>query len=199
MRKRTTLPLAVTIGATLLLAACSQDAEPAPALPPAAPATTAAATPTAAGATSSVAVTPTTVTTAPAGGVQAYTTDIAGNDTVTFQVVQSAEIGGYVVDGEGYTLYRFSPDSTSPSRSTCNDGCAVAWPPVLATHKVQYVGLQRKNISSLYRKDGSVQMSIGKWPVYRFAKDTAPGQINGQGVDGNWFAVAPDGSKAKAQ
>lgn len=72
----------------------------------------------------------------------------------------------------------------------------MAWPPVLATHKVQYVGLQRKNIASLHREDGSVQMSIGKWPVYRFAKDTAPGQINGQGVDGNWFAVAPDGSRA---
>ncbi|MCD5310541.1 hypothetical protein LR394_06510 [Kineosporia babensis] len=102
------------------------------------------------------------------------------------------------MDGEGFTLYRFNPDTPDPSRSTCNDGCAVAWPPVLGKHQVQYVGLQRKNIDSLHRKDGSVQMSIGKWPVYRFAQDTAPGQINGQGVDGNWFAVAPDGSRAGA-
>jgi predicted lipoprotein with Yx(FWY)xxD motif len=197
---RTTMPLAFTIGTALLLAACSQDPEPAPALPPvAAPATTTpAATATTAG-TDAAAGTPATgsaVPTTPSGDIQAYTTSLGGNQTVTFQVAQSPELGGYVVDGEGFTLYRFNPDTPKPSRSTCNEGCAVAWPPVLATHKVQYVGLQRKNIDSLHREDGSVQMSIGKWPVYRFAKDTAPGQINGQGVDGNWFAVAPDGSRA---
>ena len=192
---RVTRPIALTIGATLLLAACSQDPEPAPALPPvaAAPTSTAAAT---AAATGTSPATGEAVPTAPTGDVQSYTTDQGGNGTVTFQVAQSAELGGYVVDGEGFTLYRFNPDTPDPSRSTCNDGCAVAWPPVLASHKVQYVGLQRKNIDSLHREDGSVQMSIGKWPVYRFAKDTAPGQINGQGVDGNWFAVAPDGSRA---
>jgi predicted lipoprotein with Yx(FWY)xxD motif len=193
---RTTGPIAVAIGAALLLAACSSDPEPAPApaLPAASTATTAVTTPT-----DATAVTSAAVPTAPPGDVASYTTELGGSDTVTFQVAQSAELGGYVVDGEGFTLYRFDPDTPDPSKSTCNAGCAVTWPPVLATHKVQYVGLQRKNIASLHRKDGSVQMSIGKWPVYRFSKDTAPGQINGQGVDGNWFAVAPDGSKAGAE
>ncbi|MBT0772888.1 hypothetical protein KIH74_28355 [Kineosporia sp. J2-2] len=204
--KRIALPIALPIvlvtGGTLLLAACSDDPDPAPALPPVATApaatTASAATATAAGAATTPAAGAAGVGT-PTGAVQSYTTDVSGDDTVTFQVVQSAEIGGYVADGQGFTLYRFNPDTPDPSKSTCNDACAVTWPPILATHKVEYVGLQRKNIGSLYREDGSVQMKIGGWPVYRFAKDTAPGQLNGQGVDGNWFAVAPDGSRAEAR
>jgi len=195
--KRTTLPMALALGTALLLAACSQDPEPAPPLPPVAPAaTTAPAAVATTTAPAGGAVTGAVVPTAPSGNINAYTTKEGGDGVVTFQVAQSADLGGYVVDGEGFTLYRFNPDTPNPSKSTCNAGCAITWPPVLATHKVQYIGLQRKNIGTLHREDGSVQMNIGKWPVYRFSKDAAPGQINGQGVDGNWFAVAPDGSKA---
>jgi predicted lipoprotein with Yx(FWY)xxD motif len=39
-------------------------------------------------------------------------------------------------------------------------------------------------------------VTIGGRPVYRHAADGLPGQDNGQGVDGNWFAVAPDGTRA---
>lgn len=194
MKRSVPLIAAGALGAAVLLAACSDDPDPAPTLPPVATATATATATASASASASSTAAPTV-----SGDVQSYTTDISGSDTVTFQVVQSAEIGGHVVDGQGFTLYRFEPDGTHPSKSTCNDACAVAWPPVLATHKVEYVGLQRKSISSLYRKDGSVMMAIGDRPVYRFAQDTAPGQINGQGVDGNWFAIAPDGSKAVAR
>ena len=38
----------------------------------------------------------------------------------------------------------------------------------------------------------------GGQPLYRFAKDTAAGQVNGQGVGGSWYAANPQGRKATA-
>ncbi|MFD9330784.1 hypothetical protein [Streptomyces sp. NPDC060065] len=46
------------------------------------------------------------------------------------------------------------------------------------------------------RTDGTLQVTIGGWPVYRFSKDLEPGDTNGQGVGGTWFGVTPDGQKA---
>lgn len=36
-------------------------------------------------------------------------------------------------------------------------------------------------------------MTYGDWPLYYYVGDTVPGDVNGQGLDGEWFAVAPDG------
>ena len=41
-------------------------------------------------------------------------------------------------------------------------------------------------------------LKVGKWPLYRFAGDAAPGDINGQGSGGVWFVVGADGKLIKA-
>ena len=33
------------------------------------------------------------------------------------------------------------------------------------------------------------------WPLYTFARDAAPGDVNGQNVQGTWFVVSPQGAK----
>ncbi|MDT0468091.1 hypothetical protein [Streptomyces gibsoniae] len=114
----------------------------------------------------------------------------------TVQLGHNERLGSTVVDGEGFTLYRFDPDSPNPSKATCVDSCAVTWPPVLANNKIVFQGLYRDKISTVTRPDGTQQVTIGGWPVYRFSKDTAAGDIKGEGVGGTWFAVAPDGTKA---
>jgi predicted lipoprotein with Yx(FWY)xxD motif len=48
--------------------------------------------------------------------------------------------------------------------------------------------------SGIIRADGIGQLVIGSWPAYTFSGDAAPGDVNGQGTGGNWFALAPDGS-----
>ena len=45
------------------------------------------------------------------------------------------------------------------------------------------------------RKDGTKQLTIGGWPVYRYIGDKKPGQWKGQNVGGKWFVVKPDGKK----
>lgn len=95
------------------------------------------------------------------------------------------------------TLYRFDKDTAEPSLSNCNDACAVKWPPVTIQEggKVYLAGVDPKNVGSVRRADGQVQITVGGWPVYRFAQDTKPGDLKGQGIDNTWFAVGPTGEK----
>ncbi|WP_329619151.1 SCO0930 family lipoprotein [Streptomyces sp. NBC_01255] len=113
-------------------------------------------------------------------------------------VRDDATLGPVVADAEGFTLYRFDNDTADPSTSACAGDCAKTWPPVPAG-STQPGGVDASRVGSLQRADGVRQLTIAGWPVYRFAKDTAPGQTNGQGVGGTWFAVTPDGKKAGAR
>ncbi|MFF5446409.1 SCO0930 family lipoprotein [Streptomyces sp. NPDC012888] len=109
-------------------------------------------------------------------------------------VREDAKLGPVVTDAAGFTLYRFDKDTADPSKSTCDGDCAKAWPPVPAGAKPG--GVDAARTGAVKRADGTEQLTIAGWPVYRFAKDTAPGQANGQGVGGTWFAVTPEGKKA---
>ncbi|NUS73745.1 MAG: hypothetical protein HOQ05_10105 [Corynebacteriales bacterium] len=124
----------------------------------------------------------------------------AGNGS-TLNAVSNPELGDIVVDAEGFTLYRFDKDTANPSASNCNGECATAWPPALTSgdwKDVTLNGVAKDKVGFIERADGTCQLTVGGWPVYRFAKDTQPGDVLGQGVGGTWFAVTPDGKKASA-
>ncbi len=104
----------------------------------------------------------------------------------------TTELGDTLVDSEGLTLYGFLPDREAGGPS-CNDACADAWPPVLVDSNQLPAGLDPAIFSVMTRDDGTWQLAAGIWPLYRFAGDAAPGDINGQGSGDNWFAAAPDG------
>jgi predicted lipoprotein with Yx(FWY)xxD motif len=103
-----------------------------------------------------------------------------------------------VVNGAGLTLYRFDDDDANPSKSNCAGQCAETWPPVSvrAGSKVFIAGVAKEAIGFVKRDDGTLQITLGGWPVYRFSKDTRPGDTKGQGVGGTWFGVTPDGQRA---
>jgi predicted lipoprotein with Yx(FWY)xxD motif len=107
----------------------------------------------------------------------------------------TARLGTVVVDGLGFTLYRFDGDSARPPAATCTGPCAETWEPVPAADPMSIDGVAEKAVGKVERPDGQVQLTIGGWPVYRHAGD-APGATDGHGKDGKWFAVAPDGDKA---
>lgn len=95
-------------------------------------------------------------------------------------------------------LYRFDGDSAGSGESKCNDACAAKWPPVIIKEggNVYLAGVNPKEVGAIRRADDKVQVTVGGWPVYRFAGDVRPGDLNGQGVDGKWFAVGAAGQKA---
>jgi predicted lipoprotein with Yx(FWY)xxD motif len=108
-----------------------------------------------------------------------------------------SSIGMVVTDDRMLTLYRSDKDTPAPSTSTCTDKCLANWRPVLADEKVGFIGGDGSLIGTLTRSDGSKQLTLKGWPLYRFAGDRVMGDTNGQGVDGTWAAVAPDGEKAE--
>ncbi|MET8828897.1 SCO0930 family lipoprotein [Streptomyces sp. NPDC004610] len=112
-------------------------------------------------------------------------------------VWESEKLGPVVTDSAGFTLYRFDNDTAAPPKSNCDGDCATAWPPVPAADAQAAAGMDPKLVGKVTRADGSQQLTLDGWPLYRFAKDTQPKQTNGQGVGGTWFAAGPDGGKAQ--
>ncbi|MEV4758831.1 hypothetical protein AB0J86_27555 [Micromonospora sp. NPDC049559] len=123
----------------------------------------------------------------------------AGN-VVQLNSTASDEIGTYVADGRGMTLYRFDKDTAKPSKSACTGDCAKTWPPLLikSPGKIYPSGVDPRLVGYVERPDGTCQVTVNGWPVYYFAKDTKPGDLLGQGVGGAWFAIGPSGGKTRA-
>jgi predicted lipoprotein with Yx(FWY)xxD motif len=188
-------PLVAIVAAVLALPACGygQDeggdysANPVPVLPP----------PTRPG---EPAVPTTVVTSAPAAPspTPAALAATPSPDGVRLAARPAPGLGTVVTDAGGFTLYRFDRDTPRPPASTCVAECATAWPPVVVDPEgaLNLEGVDRSAVGMVQRPDGTSQLTIGGWPVYRYAGDTAPGTTAGQGVDGAWFAVTPDGGKA---
>ena len=110
---------------------------------------------------------------------------------------QIDRLGTVVTDSAGMTLYRFDKDTARPSESNCDGPCPGLWPPVSANASdVQVSGIDKGVIGTITRKDGTSQLTVNGWPVYRYARDIRPGDAKGQGVGLTWYAVTPKGSKA---
>lgn len=106
-------------------------------------------------------------------------------------VVDLASVGGLgevMVGANGHTLYAFTDD---PERqSSCYDACATAWPPLTVPDDFTISPeLQASGASTIDRPDGTKQLVMGKWALYYYSGDGAPGEANGQGSGGKWFAI----------
>lgn len=105
----------------------------------------------------------------------------------------SSPLGEIITDEAGYTVYTFTRDTPNSGISNCYDDCAMTWPAVSASSTSAADGVTGE-VGSITRTDGTTQLTINGWPIYRFAKDAAPGQVNGQGVKDAWYVLLPDGT-----
>jgi predicted lipoprotein with Yx(FWY)xxD motif len=109
------------------------------------------------------------------------------------------DFGPALTDQDGFTLYLFTKDTQNPSVSTCYGPCARTWPPVVVrSTEPELAGVDPALVGEVAREDGERQLTVNGWPVYRYAKDTAPGQTNGHGIDNTWFVIEPAGCKSAA-
>lgn len=127
------------------------------------------------------------------GAEDSTTTTAASTTTEPAAGVGLAEtsLGQVLVGPEGMTLYGFTVDD--PGVSNCYDACAQAWPPLSGDTPIGD-GLDPSLFSTTERTDGTTQLVVGEWPLYSFAGDAAPGDVNGQDVEGVWFVVDADGN-----
>lgn len=93
-----------------------------------------------------------------------------------------------LVNSSGMTLYYNTSDTSS---SVCSGGCASAWPPVVSTSAPGSVATLPGTLSLLTDANGS-QVTYNGHPLYTYSGDSAPGQINGEGIGGVWFVAATD-------
>jgi predicted lipoprotein with Yx(FWY)xxD motif len=103
------------------------------------------------------------------------------------------DVGPYLTGEGGLTLYYFTNDTQNAGNSVCNDNCATAWPPYVlegADEVTPGDGVDGE-ITMITRDDGTTQVAYKGWPLYYYAKDSAPGDTTGHEVGGVWFVIAP--------
>ncbi|HEV3105876.1 MAG TPA: hypothetical protein VGZ01_09320 [Trinickia sp.] len=93
---------------------------------------------------------------------------------------------GMFVDAQGMTLYTFDKD-TVPGQSACTGGCAAIWPAATADSTDKADG----DWSFVTTADGKKQWAYEGHPLYRYSKDTAPGQTGGNGFKNMWHVAKP--------
>jgi predicted lipoprotein with Yx(FWY)xxD motif len=104
-------------------------------------------------------------------------------------VTSTPELGTFLTDTAGMTLYMYTKDSVGISN--CYGGCAAAWPPLLTQSAPTLPGDLPGVIGTTTRTDGAVQVTYNGMPLYYWASDQKPGDTTGQNVGGVWFVVNP--------
>lgn len=106
------------------------------------------------------------------------------NDAVAYDSSKQILVAGNGSEKAGFTLYTFDNDLTF-AQSQCNDACATAWPPVIAT-EAQIANIP--GLSLVARQDNTMQVAYLGRPLYLYAADTAAGDMMGSSID-NWSHV----------
>jgi predicted lipoprotein with Yx(FWY)xxD motif len=120
------------------------------------------------------------------------------NKPVNVQVkVSKSTFGEILTDEKNRTLYAFTKDKDGTS--ACGDDCIATWPALTASKATAGDGLDKGLLKNIDRTEGAKQAAYGDWPLYYYVGDANPGEVNGQGVDGEWFVVRPDGKLIKSK
>ena len=111
---------------------------------------------------------------------------VSAQDASLVAVAETPELGAYLTDAEGRTLYLFTPDTTA-GESTCYDKCAEAWPPLAPAEGMRLPAGVPGALETIERSDGTQQVAYNGIPLYSYAADDEAGDVYGQGVGGVWF------------
>ncbi|ADJ44335.1 hypothetical protein AMES_2512 [Amycolatopsis mediterranei S699] len=126
---------------------------------------------------------------------QSITADPNNPAKSQLRAAKTFDLGLLLVDGTGYTIYRYDRDTPKPSRSNCTGACATKWIPVKAGGNLPAIDVDQSLIGQVTRDDGSEQLTLAGWPLYHFTGDSEPADTSGQGADQAWYPIAPDGKK----
>lgn len=111
----------------------------------------------------------------------------------------STSKGKVLTDAQGFTLYWFALDTAT--KSNCTGSCAAYWPPVIGKPSAATGMSLPGKWGTITRSGGQLQATYDGRPLYTYKGDSAPGQLNGNGLNvsgGLWWAVTPSGGKLAA-
>jgi predicted lipoprotein with Yx(FWY)xxD motif len=142
------------------------------------------------------------------GGLPSGTTGYAApapasKSTAATVATAHTKLGTVLVDGQRRTLYLFEKDKGTAS--SCYGACASIWPPLtsgaIGTGSAKGLagsGLNATKLGSIKRTDGKNEVTYAGHPLYTYAGDDKPGDVQGQGLDqfgAEWYVLAPSGNK----
>lgn len=123
---------------------------------------------------------------APAAPTAEANTAPMSGDTV--MVSDNPTLGNILVDSSGMTLYLFLKDNGTTT--ACTGACAQNWPALTSASPTAGNGA---NATILGTVPDTNQVTYNGHLLYTFAKDKNPGDVNGEGLQGAWYAVSPTG------
>jgi predicted lipoprotein with Yx(FWY)xxD motif len=124
------------------------------------------------------------------------TSSASSAEAMTVTTKHNDKLGTILAAGKKkLTVYLFEKDKGSTS--ACSGGCASAWPPVVGTAMTAGKAMAA-DLGTITRSDGTTQVTYKGHPLYFFHKDKDDEDAYGQGskaFGGEWYALAPSGSK----
>jgi len=117
---------------------------------------------------------------------------------VLLRLVRKPGVGVYLSDPDGRALYVVEDGAGQPV--SCTGDCAKQWPPVVLAGDKQpeLDGIDPALVGFIQRPDGQRQLTLAGWPLYRHTGDDGGlATTYGNGADKVWYAINPNGDRAK--
>ncbi len=110
-------------------------------------------------------------------------------ETVDAKLSAQTRTQSYLTDENGMALYTFDNDDIN--KSNCYGDCETKWPVHATSVDLQNLpeGADAAKFGEITRTDGTKQTTYGGLPLYRFFKDAAAGDTNGDWVNGIWHLI----------
>jgi predicted lipoprotein with Yx(FWY)xxD motif len=124
------------------------------------------------------------------GGAAASGGSGGGSGPATVSVRQVSGVGTIYTNAQGMALY--SPAQEASGKIMCTGSCTSVWIPLAPPAN----GSPTKGpgvagtLSIITRPDGTKQVALNGAPLYRFYLDSAPGAVNGNGVNDSFGGVS---------
>ena len=120
----------------------------------------------------------------------------AADATVSVEEVDG--VGAVLVDRSGAALY--TADQEADGTIRCRGECARIWLPLEASGAPTASDDVPGELATVERPDGAMQVTHDGKPLYRFAEDSEPGDVTGDGLRDRfgdtsftWHAVTTEG------
>jgi predicted lipoprotein with Yx(FWY)xxD motif len=127
-----------------------------------------------------------------AGAILATTAAAAAPQTV--KAARIAGLGTVLTTSGGLTLYHYTDEHGG--KIDCKGACATLWPPLLVKGSAKPTagpGLTASKLGTIRRPDGRLQVTYNGLALYRYAPDRKAGDVKGQGLEREWYVIAPTG------
>jgi predicted lipoprotein with Yx(FWY)xxD motif len=103
--------------------------------------------------------------------------------------VRKTSAGYVLATRTGQTIYWYATDVKGSGKSACTASCLTTWPAVTGS-PMPATGVQLAGkLGTITRPGGVVQATYNGYPLYTYAQDMSPGQVNGNGVGGVWHVI----------